>query len=113
MGARGEIVFAVAVVVSAQPAHFALPGKTFSLLPPSVTTQVNGNITTQGYLVLWTELNKDTRLLVPHDHDSMFDCHHHVKPHPADLKGQHLVASFHHGELLVLEQELAVLLERR
>lgn len=69
----------------------------------------NNNITTQVYLVLWTDLNKDSVLLVPHDHNSTFDCHHHVEPHPADLKWEHRVASLHHRELLILKKELTAL----
>lgn len=60
-------------------------------------------MTTQVYLILGTEFNEDTGLLVPHDNNSRFDSHHHVKTQLAYLSWEHCVAPFYHSDLLILK----------
>lgn len=55
------------------------------------------------YLVLWAEFNEKTGLLVPHEHESRLNRHHHVKTHLADLSREHLAAALRDTELLIFK----------
>lgn len=82
MGACGEVILAVAIIIATQTTHLAL--------------------------ILWIEFDEQSGLHVPHKDHTRFQRQHQVQAHLLQLSGAELTAAPHHVEALIAELKLCV-----